>query len=97
MARRLGFVRGSLLAVLPMGAFFVGPAVSAFAPGVVADRVLLSALPTFLPLLALCVVCALAYRWTRSAKTAALLTAAALAVTVVAALAYLVAVWPTGG
>lgn len=96
MPRRLGFVRGSLLALVPLGAFLVGPALAAFAPVGVEERALLSAMPTTLPLIALGVVALLAYRRTRSATTATLVTAGAFAAVVVGAFVFLLAIWPTG-
>jgi hypothetical protein len=94
--RQLGFVRGSLLALFPLGAFFVGPVLAAFAPVGVEARFLLSALPTSLPLIALGVTAVLAYRWTRSAGAAGFLTAAAFLLFLVGAVAFVVVTFPYG-
>ena len=94
--RELGFVRGSLLALLPLAAFLVGPALAAFAPADVGLRFFLSALPTTLPLIALGATALLAYRWTRSAKTAWLLTGAAFLIALIGAFVFLIVTFPYG-
>jgi hypothetical protein len=94
--RQLGFVRGSLLALFPLGALFVGPALAAFAPLSVEARFLLSAMPTTLPLIALGVTAMLAYRWTRSAGAAGLLTAAAFLIVLLGAVVFVVVAFPYG-
>jgi cyanate permease len=94
--RQLGFVRGSLLALFPLGAFFVGPALAAFAPVGVEERALMSAMPTTLPLIALGVTAVLAFRWTRSAGAAGLLTAGALFIVLVGVFAFVAVTFPYG-
>ena len=96
MSSRLGFRYGVLLALLPLGAFLSGPAAASLAPDL-PRLVLLSVLPTFLPLLALGVVGAFAYRKTLSIRKALEVTTLAFLVGIVGATAYLLATWPTGG
>jgi hypothetical protein len=95
MSIRLGFRYGALLALLPLGAFLSGPAASSLAPDM--PRVLLlSVLPTVLPVLALGAVAALAYRKTRRVGTALVMTTLGFLVGIIGAGAYLIAAWPTG-
>jgi thiol:disulfide interchange protein len=83
------------LTLLPLAAFLSGPAASSLAPDL-PRLVLLSVLPTVLPLLALGAVGVLAYRKARSVRQALVLTTVAFLVGIVGATAYLIAVWPTG-
>ena len=86
--------RASGLALLPLGAFLLGPALDAVAPeSRRSDLLLLSVLPTVLPLAALVVVAVASYRRTGSAPRALVLTAVALAVVVLGAVTYLLHVW----
>jgi hypothetical protein len=94
MTTPLGFRYGALLALLPLGAFLSGPAASSLAPDM-PRVVLLSVLPTFLPVFALGSVGLLAYRKTRSVCKSALATTFAFLVGIVGATIYLVAAWPT--
>jgi hypothetical protein len=96
MTTRLGFRYGALLALLPLGAFLSGPAASSIAPDM-PRIVLLSVLPTFLPVLALGSVGLLAYRKTRSFRKSVLATTFVFLVGIVSAAAYLIAVWLSGG
>jgi hypothetical protein len=96
MSSPLGFRYGAFLVLLPLAAFLSGPAASSVAPDLPAV-LLLSALPTFLPLLTLALVGALAYRRSGSIHKALALTTFAFVVGIVGAIAYLLATWPTGG
>jgi hypothetical protein len=98
MPDRLGVVRGSLLALLPTAAFFVGPTLAQFLPDDSADVFVYifvySFLPTVLPLAALAIVGVVAYHRTRSIGVTASVTALALVLAVIGAVAFLLAVWP---
>jgi hypothetical protein len=95
MSTRLGIRYGALLALLPLAAFLSGPAASSLAPDM--PRVLLlSVLPTFLPVLALGSVGTLAYRKTRSIRKSLLVTTFAFLVGISGAAIYLIATWPEG-
>jgi hypothetical protein len=93
MTTRLGFRYGALLALLPLGAFLSGPAASSLAPNM-PRVVLLSVLPTFLPVFALGSVGLLAYRRTRSVRKSALVATFAFLVGIVGGAVYLIAAWP---
>jgi hypothetical protein len=93
MSSKTGVLRAAALALLPLAAFLLGPALDAFAPESIPNDLLLSWLPTVLPLAALVVVAVASYRWTGSAARALTLTALALAVAVLGAIAYLRHVW----
>jgi thiol:disulfide interchange protein len=79
--------------MLPVAAFLFGPALEAVAPESISSHLLLSVLPTVLPLAALVVVAVVSYRRTGSAARALRLTALAFAVAVLGAIAYLLHVW----
>jgi hypothetical protein len=96
MPVRLGVVRGTLLALLPAAAFFVGPTLALFLPDESAGVFVYSFLPTVLPLAALAIVGVGAYRRTRSLPRAVGITALALVLAIIGAIAFLIAVWPTG-
>jgi hypothetical protein len=95
MTSRLGFRYAALLALLPLGAFLSGPAAASLAPDM-PRFVLLSVLPTFLPVLALGSVGLLAYRKTRSVRKSGLVTTFAFLVGILGAAIYLIASWPRG-
>jgi hypothetical protein len=93
MTTRLGFRYGALLALLPLGAFLSGPAASSLAPDM-PRVVLLSLLPTVLPVLALGSTGMLAYRKTRNVRKSVFVTTFAFLVGIVGAAIYLIAAWP---
>ena len=93
MSSKSDLLRGAALALLPLAAFLFGPALDAVAPASMPDALLLSVLPTVLPLAALVVVAVASYRRTGSASRALGVTAFALTVGVVGAIAYLLHVW----
>lgn len=97
-ARRLGILRRTLLALLPVAAlvlpFWLAPMIPARSPFVIeAVRTGLN----LLPLAALGAVPVLAYRWTGNAATAAWTTTLALVVGVIGAIVAIAAVWPSEG
>jgi hypothetical protein len=94
MPGRLGVARGSLLALLPTAAFFVGPTLALFLPDDSAGVFVYSFLPTVLPLAALAIVGVVGYRRTRSVLVTVSVTALALVLAVIGAVAFLLAVWP---
>jgi hypothetical protein len=94
MPGRLGVVRGSLLALLPTAAFFVGPTLALFLPDDSAGVFVYSFLPTVLPLAALATVGVVGYRRTRSVLVTVSVTSLALVLAVIGAVAFLLAVWP---
>jgi thiol:disulfide interchange protein len=81
------------LALLPLAAFLFGPAFDAVAPESMPSDLLLSVLPTVLPLAALVVVAVVSYRRTGSAARALRITSLAFAVAALGALAYLLHAW----
>ena len=94
MNRRSRPVETAVLLALPLAAFLVGPALSSLGVGEGDhDALLLSWLPTILPLAALVFVAVAVLRRTGSAFKAAAFTAASLATGVVGALVYLAIVW----
>jgi hypothetical protein len=93
MASKSDLARNTALALLPLVAFLVGPAVDAVAPESIPSDLLLSELPTVLPLAALVVVAVVSYRRTGSAARALRLTALAFALAVLGAIAYLLHAW----
>ena len=94
MSSRSALVRAVALVLLPLAAFLLGPALDAVAPeSRSSDRVVLSVLPTVLPLTALVVVAVASYRRTRSTVRTLRLTALAFVVAVLGAIAYLLYVW----
>jgi hypothetical protein len=96
MPARLRFAGAALLALLPTAAFFVGPVLAWLLPDERTPNVLLySSLPTALPLAALAVVGLVTYRRTRSVLVTVGLTALAFLLALIAATAFLLAVWPT--
>ena len=95
MPARLGFVQGAVLALLPTAAFFVGPTLALFLPDDFAGVFVYSVLPTVLPIGALAFVGVFTYHRTRRVLVAVGLTALALLLAAIGALAFLVAVWPT--
>jgi hypothetical protein len=83
------------LCLLPLGAFLLGPALAEVAPEDTSGPLLLSWLPTVLPLAALGIVAVLAYRRSRSFVTAAALTTLSFVIALIGAVVYLAAAWPT--
>jgi hypothetical protein len=96
MSPGLGLARAAALLLVPLCAFFVGPAVAAIEHDRLPRLLLFSTLPTVLPIAALVVVGVASYRRTRSARTTGILTALALVIVLVGALTFLVIAWPTG-
>jgi hypothetical protein len=93
MSSNSDVARATALALLPLAAFLFGPALNAVAPESIPNDLLLSVLPTVLPLAALVVVAAVSYRRTGSVARALWITSIAFAVAVLGAVAYLLHVW----
>jgi hypothetical protein len=93
MSSKTNLARTAALALLPLAAFLFGPALDAVAPESVPSDLLLSVLPTVLPLAALVVVAVVSYSRTGSATQALRITSLAFAVAVLGAIAYLLHVW----
>lgn len=93
MSSKSDRARTTALALLPLAAFLFGPVFEAVAPESIPSDLLLSVLPTLLPLCALVVVATVSYRRTGSAARTLLITALAFAVAVLGAIAYLLRVW----
>ena len=94
MSSNSDLVRPVGLALLPLAALLLGPALDAVAPeSRRSDLLLLSVFPTVLPLATLIVVAVASYRRTGSAARALVLTAVALALAVLGAITYLLSVW----
>jgi hypothetical protein len=94
MNRRLGLVGGGVLLGLPLAAFLAGPALSRLGVGEGNhDLLLLSWLPTILPLMALVFVAVVVFRRTGNALRATVYTAGSLGIGLVGALVYLLLVW----
>jgi len=93
MSSKSDLVRTTALALLPLAAFLFGPAFDAVAPESIPSDLLLSVLPTVLPLAALVVVAVVGYRRTGSAARALRITSLPFAVAGLGAIAYLLHVW----
>jgi hypothetical protein len=94
MKSKSDLARAGALVLLPLAAFLLGPALDAVAPeSRSSDLLLLSVLPTVLPLAALVAVAVVSYRRTRSTVRTLALTALAFAVAVLGAIAYLLYAW----
>jgi hypothetical protein len=74
MSSNSDVARATALALLPLAAFLFGPALNAVAPESIPNDLLLSVLPTVLPLAALVVVVAVSYRRTGSVARALWIT-----------------------
>jgi hypothetical protein len=93
MSWKSDLARTTALALLPLAAFLFGPALDAVAPESIPGGLLLSVLPTVLPMVALVVVAVVSYRRTGSAARALRITSLAFTVAVLGAIAYLLNVW----